>query len=117
MNPILRRIRHVAALLVCCAAAAPAFAKAPPAIMRYNTVAESTYLLDRCGELTPERRAWLRKLANIAKRPLRWSDRQRAAHDAALARDFARLYPSVPKVRCDELVRSIDQEMQNPPAN
>lgn len=85
--------------------------------MRYNTVVESTYVLERCGELTPARQAWLKKLTDIAKRPLDWSDAQWAAHDAALAGDLGRLYPSVAKVRCEELVRNINQEMKNPPAN
>ncbi len=116
MKPHTSVIRSLGFLLGLAASVAPALAEAP-ALMRYNTVMESRYLLDRCGELTPERRAWLRKYADLAKQPLAWSDDQWAAHDAALAQDLARLYPGVPKVRCDELVRNIDQEMKNPPAN
>jgi len=92
------------------ALALPAVAWGQP-LMRYNAVVESSYLLDRCGELTPARRAWLEKLTRLAQRSLDYSAEQWAAHDAALAADLARLYPSVPKERCEELVRNIDQEM------
>lgn len=115
MRPLLRLLRSVLVPFAFCAAAPPLLAQAP-AIMRYNTVMESRYLLERCGELTADRRAWLRKYADLAKQPLDWSDDQWAAHDAALAQDLAQLYPTVPKVRCEELVRAINQEMKNPPA-
>lgn len=94
---------------------APAAAQSSP-LMRYNTIVESTFLLERCRELTPERRTYVRRLTEIAKRPLEWTPDQWAAHDAALAKDLERLYPSVPKVRCAELVRNLDQEMKNAPS-
>jgi hypothetical protein len=89
----------------------PAVAGAQP-LMRYNAVVESTYLLDRCGELTPARRAYLEKLKRLAQRSLDYTPEQWAAQDAALAGDLPRLNPSVPKERCEELVSSIDQEMR-----
>jgi hypothetical protein len=117
MNAITRRRRAIvqALLLPVTALAVPVAAQFSP-LMRYNTVAESMYVLDRCGELTVERRAWLRKLSDLAKGPLDWTADQWAAHDAALAKDLERLYPSVPKERCAELTRSVDQERRNAPA-
>jgi len=78
--------------------------------MRYNNIAETTYELHRCGELTAERRAWLRHVLDHAMRPIDWTAAQWAEHDAGLTRDFERRHKSVEKARCAELSVSIDQE-------
>lgn len=88
----------------------PAHAQFSPNLMRYNNIAETTYLLHRCGELTAERRAWLRHLLDHAMRPLDWTAAQWAEHDAGLTRDFESRYATVEKVRCAEITSSIDQE-------
>ena len=92
----------------------PGFAASQP-LMRYNAIIETTFLLDRCGVLTPERRAYLEKEARLARQPLDFTKEQWAAQDSALARDLPRLNPAVSKERCEELVSSIDQEMQTAP--
>ena len=88
---------------------APAHAQFSLNLMRYNNIAETTYEL-RCGELTAERRAWLRHLLDHAMRPIDWTAAQWAEHDAGLTRDFEHRLASVEKVRCAELSASIDQE-------
>ncbi|HZM33085.1 MAG TPA: hypothetical protein VFC18_01205 [Burkholderiales bacterium] len=81
----------------------------PPA-MRYNVVSEMTFLLERCGELTSERRAWLDNVRGHAARAMQWDEAKLAMHDAELAAEFRIRYPSVEKVRCEELARNIDHE-------
>ncbi len=78
--------------------------------MRYNNIAETTYILRRCGALTAERHAWLKHVLDHALRAMDWDAAQIAAHDAELTRDFERRYQTVAKERCVELTRSIDQE-------
>jgi hypothetical protein len=116
MKPISRDygIKHVVFLLSLAAVVTPAVAQTP-ALMRYNTAVESRFLLERCGVLTPERNAWVRRQIDSAKRPLDWmTPDQWSAHDAGLAKELERLYPSVPKERCAELVQNLELEMKNP---
>jgi len=88
----------------------PAHAQFSLNLKRYNSIAETTYELHRCGELTAERRAWLRHVLDHAMRPIDWTAAQWAEHDAGLTRDFERRHASVEKVRCAELSASIDLE-------
>jgi hypothetical protein len=84
--------------------------KPVPPMMRYNAVAETMYLLERCGALTAQRRDWLENVRGHAARATEWSAAQLAAHDADLAREFRGRYPAVEKERCEELARNIDNE-------
>src|SRR4029453_9703689 len=79
-------------------------------IKRYNSTSESMYLLQRCGELNADRRAWLQRLRDEARRTLEWTPGQGAAHDAALKAEFDQRYPAVTKEKCDELARATDNE-------
>lgn len=83
-----------------------------PPVLRYNSVSEAMFLLERCGALTSERRDWLDNVRGHAARALalEWSEAQLATHDAELQREFGGRYPSVEKWRCDELVRNLDNE-------
>ena len=81
-----------------------------PPVLRYNSVSETTFLLERCGELTSERRDWLDNVRGHAVRAMEWSEAQLATHDADLQREFRDRYPSVDKARCEELARNIDIE-------
>ena len=105
---VLAALRSLLVLLafVC----APVHAQFSLNLMRYNNIAETTYELHRCGELTAERRAWLRHVLDHAMRPIDWTAAQWAEHDAGLTRDFERRHKSVEKARCAELSVSIDQE-------
>jgi hypothetical protein len=84
-------------------------AQVPP-IRRYNSIAETTFLLHQCNALTPERRDWLKHLLDHSLRQLGWPADQLAAHDAALTKDLTERYPTVDKARCEVLARNIDQE-------
>ena len=79
-------------------------------IKRYNTASESLYLLQRCGELNNDRRAWLQRLREEARRTLDWTAGQWAAHDAALKVEFDQQYTEVTKDKCSELARATDNE-------
>ena len=79
-------------------------------IKRYNTASESMYLLQRCAELNDDRRAWLQRLREDARRTLEWTAGQWTAHDAALKAEFDQRYPEVTKDRCSELARATDSE-------
>lgn len=104
----------VIALALQCGVAAAAGTKVPP-LSRYNSIAETTYLLGRCGQLSTERREWLMHLIEHAMRPLDWTQAQWEAHDVALTRDFDRLHPTVPPERCAELARTVDHERRTTP--
>ena len=120
MSSLERRIAGAAAVLVAClglltsANAQRYFPRVPP-IVRYNAIAESVYILNKCGELTAARREWLEHLRGHAMRGLDWSAAQWAAHDAALAREHAQTIPYVPKDRCDEYARTTDHERRTIP--
>ena len=92
----------------------PTFAQVTP-IMRYNTVSESMYLLQRCGELNEARRAWLQRMREHSMRILDRNAAQWAAHDAALKAEFDQRHPVVAKERCSELSRSTDHERSTLP--
>ena len=79
-------------------------------IKRYNTASETMDLLQRCGELNADRRAWLQRLREDARRTLDWTAGQWAAHDAALKVEFDQRYPEVTKDKCSELTRATDNE-------
>ena len=79
-------------------------------IKRYNTASESLYLLQRCGELNDDRRAWLQRLREEARRTLDWTAGQWAAHEAALKSEFDQQYTEVTKDKCSELARATDNE-------
>ncbi len=97
-----------------CGAAAGRGHTVPP-LARYNGIAETTYLLGRCGELTPERHEWLMHVADHAMRPLDWTPAQWAAHDVALTRDLEWIHPTVSKERCAEVARAVDSERKTTP--
>ncbi|HZO04699.1 MAG TPA: hypothetical protein VFB93_26210 [Burkholderiales bacterium] len=78
--------------------------------MRYNGVAENIYLLERCGELNAERRAWLENVRGHAIRATGWTPAEVAAQDEALQREFRDRYPTIPKERCEPLARATDIE-------
>lgn len=107
-------MRARAALLILCLSLPPAPAaeqtKPVPPVMRYNVVAETMFLLERCGALTSERREWLDNVRGHAVRAMEWSEAQLATHDAELQREFRERYPSVDPARCEELARNIDIE-------
>ena len=79
-------------------------------IKRYNTASESLYLLQRCGELTDDRRVWLQRQRDDVKRNLDWTHGQWAAHETALKTEFEQQYPAVPREKCSELARATDNE-------
>lgn len=79
-------------------------------IKRYNTASESLYLLQRCGELTDDRRAWLQRVRDEVKRTLDWTPGQWAAHETALKAEFDQQYPALPREKCTELARATDNE-------
>jgi hypothetical protein len=79
-------------------------------IRRYNTISESIYLLQRCGELNQDRRTWLQGLRDQAKKQVEWSPSQWAEHDAALKTDFDQHHAAVPKEKCVELATTTDHE-------
>jgi len=81
-----------------------------PPVLRYNSVSEAMFLLERCGALTSERRDWLDNVRGHAARAMEWSEAELATHDADLQREFRDRYPSVDKARCEELARNIDNE-------
>jgi hypothetical protein len=96
------------AIMLSCSTAA---SQGVPPIMRYNGVAENMYLLERCGALTTERRAWLNNVRGHAMRAAGWSAAQAAAHDQVLDREFEQRYVTmIPKERCDALARTTDHE-------
>ena len=95
-----------ASLLALCAAGS---AQVAP-IKRYNTASESLYLLQRCGELSDDRRAWLQRQRDDVKRNLDWTPGQWAAHETALKTEFEQQYPAVPREKCSELARATDNE-------
>ena len=82
-------------------------------IKRYNTASETTYMLQRCGELNGDRRAWLQRLREEARRTLDWTAGQWTAHDAALKAEFDQRYPTITKDRCSELARATDNERKS----
>ena len=82
-------------------------------IKRYNTASETLYLLQRCGELNDDRRAWLQRLRDEARRTLDWTAGQWAAHDAALKAEFDQQYAEVTKDKCSELARGTDNEKKS----
>jgi hypothetical protein len=84
--------------------------KPVPPILRYNTAAEWMYLLETCGALTPERRAWLENVRGHAALATEWDKARLSEHDAELRREFSARYPSVPRERCEELARNLDNE-------
>ena len=81
-----------------------------PPVLRYNSVSETMFLLERCGALTSERRDWLDNVRGHAVRAMEWSEAELATHDADLQREFRDRYPSVDKARCEELARNTDIE-------
>ncbi len=96
--------------LACVCGAAAGRGKTVPPLARYNSIAETTSLLGRSGELTSERYEWLTHLVDHAMRPRDGTPAQWAAHDVALTRDFERIYPTVSRQRCAELARAFDSE-------
>src|SRR5712691_440688 len=92
-------------LMLSCSTAA---SQGVPPIMRYNKVAESAYLLDRCGALTAERRVWLANVRGHAMHAAGWDAGQAAAQDELLWPEFEQRYAVVAKERCDELARATD---------
>ena len=81
-----------------------------PPVMRYNGVAENIYLLERCGALTADRRAWLENVRGHALRATGWSSAEAAAHDRVLKQEYDQRYTAVAKERCDQLARTTDHE-------
>jgi hypothetical protein len=82
-----------------------------PPVMRYNGVAESMYLLERCGEMTDERWEWLENVRMHAMRSAGWDEAQAQAHDRLLIAEFRQRYRAgVAKDRCNQLARATDQE-------
>jgi hypothetical protein len=81
-----------------------------PPVLRYNSVSEAMFLLERCGALTSERRDWLDNVRGHAARAMEWREAELATHDADLQREFSDRYRSVDKARCEELARNIDNE-------
>lgn len=104
-NAVLRMAVAASLLTLCTAGAAQV---AP--IKRYNTASESLYLLQRCGELTDDRRAWLQRVRDEVKRTLDWTPGQWAAHETALKTEFDQQYPALPREKCSELARATDNE-------
>lgn len=104
-NTVLR-MSVAAYLLALCTAGS---AQVTP-IKRYNTASEAMYLLQRCGELSDDRRAWLQRLREEAKRTLDWTPGQWAAHETALKTEFDQQYPAVTREKCSELARATDNE-------
>lgn len=95
-------------LMLSCSTAA---SQGVPPIMRYNGVAENMYMLDRCGALTAERRAWLDNVRGHAMRAAGWDAAKAAAHDQLLKSEFEQRYASgIAKERCDQLARTTDHE-------
>jgi hypothetical protein len=84
--------------------------RAVPPVLRYNSVSETMFLLERCGSLTSERRDWLDNVRGHAARAMEWSEAELATHDADLQREFGDRYRSVDRARCEELARNIDNE-------
>jgi hypothetical protein len=106
-------MRFAPALLVLALSSPASFAQriANPPTRMYDHVAQSTYLLDQCGELTPARKEWLLHLLGHAKKRTDWSDAQWAEHDALITADLVRRYPRPPsKEQCLEFGKLIDAE-------
>ena len=81
-------------------------------VVRYNSVAESMYLLQRCGALTSERRAWIENVREHAIRANGWDAVQLATHDKVLKAELDQRYTTVPKERCDQLAQATDLEIK-----
>jgi hypothetical protein len=80
-------------------------------VNRYNGVSENIYLLERCGGLTAERRAWLDNVRRHTMRAAGWDGGQAAAHDVVLKREFEQRYVvMISKERCEALARTTDHE-------
>jgi hypothetical protein len=102
-----RAILSIVLMLSCSTAAS----QGVPPVMRYNGVAENMYILDRCGGLTGERRAWLDNVRGHAMRAAGWDAAEAAAHDQLLRSEFEPRYAAgIPKERCDRLARATDHE-------
>jgi len=110
-------MRRVIALvgILYAASLIPVSAQMAPWLRRYTTAAESGYLLERCGELTEPRRAWLQHARENEIRQSGWSAAQLVAYDAAVKRDFDKIYPTVAKERCAEVSKGIDIEVKASP--
>ena len=104
-NAVLRMSVGACLLALCTAGTAQV---AP--IKRYNTASESLYLLQRCGELNDDRRAWLQRVREDVKRTLDWTPGQWAAHETALKTEFEQQYPAITREKCTELARATDNE-------
>lgn len=95
-------------LMLSCSTAAT---QGVPPVMRYNGVAESMYILERCGAMTPERRAWLNNVRGHAMRSAGWNADDAAALDKLLKVEFEQRYAAgIAKERCDQLARATDHE-------
>jgi len=87
----------------------PAVSQVPP-VSRYNQVAETIFLLERCRALTAERRAWLENVRGHAVRATGWNAVQQAEQDGHLRRELKERYPTLAPERCAELARNVDNE-------
>jgi hypothetical protein len=87
-----------------------AMSQGVPPVVRYNAIAESIYMLERCGMLTAERRAWTANVRENAMLANGWDAAKAAAHDQILKAEFAKRYVEIPKERCDQLARGTDLE-------
>ncbi len=102
------------------AAALTVFASATGAqpfnpLLRYNNIAESTFILNKCGALTPERHEWLMHTLELAARSIQGTQPQWEQYDKDLLARLEKTYKTVPKERCEELARSVDHERQTIP--
>lgn len=104
-------MRVVACLLSLLPFAAFGQVNNPPTRL-YNEVVRSTYLLNQCGAMTPERQEWLDHLMVFAKRRMDfYTPAEKAQHDAALAEDIRREFATKPsKETCNSFVRGLDHE-------
>ncbi len=84
-------------------------------LVRYNNIAESTFILNKCGALTPERHEWLMHTLELAARSIQGTAPQWEQYDKDLLARLEKAYPSVPKERCEALARSVDHERQTIP--
>jgi hypothetical protein len=107
-------MRNVLLLAVIMLCSFPAASQRMPAIQRYNGVAESMYLLERCREMTKERWEWLENVRTHAMRAAGWDEAQAQAHDKLLITEFQERYRAgVAKDRCNQLAHSTDVERKS----
>ena len=87
-----------------------AMSQGVPPVVRYNAIAESIYMLERCGAMTSERRAWTTNVRENAMRANGWDAGKAAEQDAILKPELARRHAEITRERCDKLAHGTDLE-------